>query len=195
MNTKIKTGNMNINTMPEDEDDIYDAVKDFRKKSAHINRETKQSEIVIEVNNTNPRWVKASDIEIEYRKTYYAKWPSGTGIKSTGKFQESDGTFFWNEQGYIPVLKKEWNQLLILDESGEAKQAEQSVKATLKLPPLDKEIFVTVDGRKCVGKFYEGGKSFSYRNFSNFGNIVERDFYRIEWLDETTQSESVSNNT
>lgn len=74
-------------------------------------------------------------------------------------------------------------------------QQPTSVKASERLPPLDQEIFVTVDGRKCVGKFYEGGKSFSYRNFSNFGNIVERDFDRIEWLDETTQSESVSNNT
>lgn len=65
-------------------------------------------------------WVKASDINIEYRKTYYAKWPSGTVIKATGWFQESDGTFFWNEQGYIPILKNEHHMLLILDESGTA---------------------------------------------------------------------------
>jgi len=63
------------------------------------------------------KWISADKIKIEYRKTYYAKWPSGLGIKSTGKFQESDGTFFWNEQGYIPIAKKEYPMLLILDES------------------------------------------------------------------------------
>lgn len=63
-------------------------------------------------------WIKATELkEIDYKATYFAKWPSGTVIKSTGRFQESDGTFFWNESGYIPVSFKEREQLLILDET------------------------------------------------------------------------------
>lgn len=78
-------------------------------------------------------WVKASEINIEYRKTYYAQWPSGTVIKSTGWFQESDGTFFWNENGYVPILKNERHMLLILDESGTpAAGSEENLKAEIE---------------------------------------------------------------
>lgn len=90
-----------------------DAIDAIIKQANYYNEGAKWGR----VGNGGAVWVKASDINIEYRKTYYAKWPSGTVIKSTGWFQESDGTFFWNEQGYIPVLKKEHHMLLILDET------------------------------------------------------------------------------
>jgi hypothetical protein len=61
-------------------------------------------------------WVKASEFKYEARKSYYAKWLDGK-VKATGWFQESDGTFFWNVPGYVPILKHEHEYLHILDES------------------------------------------------------------------------------
>jgi hypothetical protein len=129
-------------------------------KSAHINRGTKQGEIVIEVEDEKIYEAAKAAIEI--------------GSKITPELTANEEAFFI--AGFQECIK--WQK----------SQQPTSVKASERLPPLDQEIFVTVDGRKCVGKFYEGGKSFSYRNFSNFGNIVEGDFDRIEWLDETTRS-------
>jgi len=67
------------------------------------------------------RWTKASEFEYKPRQTYFAKWeagyPKGFGIKSTGFFQESDGTFFWHVQGFVPVGASEHKDLYILDES------------------------------------------------------------------------------
>jgi hypothetical protein len=65
---------------------------------------------------TGAVWVKASEFKYEARKSYYAKWLDGK-VKATGWFQESDGTFFWNVPGYVPILKGEHEYLRILDES------------------------------------------------------------------------------
>ena len=98
-------------------------------------------------------FVKASEFKYEPRKTYYAKWPSGTVIKGTGRFQESDGTFFWNEQGYMPVLKKEHEQLLILDESCP--------------PPVSAEVVSHADVKQL-----DGIKAIEY----NGGTYLHRDY-------------------
>lgn len=66
-------------------------------------------------------WVKASEFKIEYGPNYYAKWMDGK-IKATGHFQESDGTFFWNVPGYIPIGKHEYEHLYILDESAAGRE-------------------------------------------------------------------------
>lgn len=64
------------------------------------------------------KWTKASEIKIDFKEKYYAKWVGNSfPIKSTGKFQESNGTFFWNERGYVPVSKDEFDDLFILDET------------------------------------------------------------------------------
>jgi len=72
-------------------------------------------------NRQGCRWVKASEFEYNPRKRYFAKWEEGyppdMAIKSSGWFQESDGTFFWHEQGFVPVGADEHDKLYILDES------------------------------------------------------------------------------
>lgn len=63
-------------------------------------------------------WVKASAFDVEYNKTYFVKWVKGKcEIKGTGWFQQSDGIFFWNMQGCVPILEKERHSLFLLDES------------------------------------------------------------------------------
>lgn len=86
------------------------------------------------------KWITPEKIKIEYGKTYFAKWPSGTVIKSTGKFQESDGTFFWNERDYIPVLKKEWPMLLILEESPSTEVKGQQGRRTGRCLPSGQDL-------------------------------------------------------
>lgn len=77
---------------------------------------------------TGPRWVKASCIEIKYAITYYAKWEDDKHlIKGTGWFQMSDGTFFWDKEGYVPIGVDERNGLLILDESTPAGMEEDAI--------------------------------------------------------------------
>lgn len=61
-------------------------------------------------------WVRASDFKYKPSVKYFAKWPL-SNINSIGWFQESDGTFFWSEPGYVPVGANEHKDLLILDES------------------------------------------------------------------------------
>lgn len=92
------------------------------------------------------KWIPANKLKIEYQKKYYAKWPSGTVIKSTGWFQQSDGTFFWHEQGYIPILKREHEQLLILDESQSDSEAVGGLlKALTDISKWDDELSDTWD--------------------------------------------------
>lgn len=64
------------------------------------------------------KWIKASEFKWKPIATYYAlRHDEIIPIKSTGFFQESDGTFFWNEKGFVPVLKERQHELYILDES------------------------------------------------------------------------------
>jgi len=73
------------------------------------------------LNRQGCRWTKASEFEYVPRKRYLAKWDEGytegRGIRSSGFFQESDGTFFWSEQGFVPIGASEHKDLYILDES------------------------------------------------------------------------------
>lgn len=71
-------------------------------------------------------WIRATKLKIEFGKNYYAQWLDGN-IKTTGWFQESDGTFFWNVPGYIPIGKDEYEHLSILDESGTAAGREEEL--------------------------------------------------------------------
>jgi len=63
-----------------------------------------------------PVWVKATEFNIEYGPSYYAKWQDGK-IKATGWFRKSDDTFIFNVPGYIPISRHEQEYLYILDES------------------------------------------------------------------------------
>jgi len=68
------------------------------------------------------KWV----VTIDYTKIYIAKrlgpkplhndQLGASEIRGTGWFQESDGTFFWQESGFIPVLPKEYSSLSLLIE-------------------------------------------------------------------------------
>lgn len=68
------------------------------------------------------KWTPANEFQWEPRTTYCAKWVSrdNNEVKATGWFQESDGTFFWKEQGLVPVPKKDHDKFLILDETEQA---------------------------------------------------------------------------
>lgn len=89
------------------------------------------------------QWVKASELTIKFNKRYYAKWLGETEIKSTGWFQKSDGTFFWYENGYVPIYKKEYPDLLILDETkADSKEAIEFAEW------LDKNYYTVLDGKE-----------------------------------------------
>jgi len=63
------------------------------------------------------RWVRASDIEYEMvTRVVFAKRADDFTCKGIGRFQQSDGTFFWQVQGIIPIPLKDHDKLLILCE-------------------------------------------------------------------------------
>lgn len=77
------------------------------------------------------KWIKADKADYIVGKKYYGKWDSGTVIKSTGVFN-GYGDFIWSEKGYIPISKKELNQLLILDESDDHPTPKVSAEEVLE---------------------------------------------------------------
>jgi hypothetical protein len=70
---------------------------------------------------TGAVWVKASTVDVKTYETYYAKWVDANyTLRSTGSFG-SDGTFFWDKPGYVPIGKEERGRLYLLDESAGGK--------------------------------------------------------------------------
>lgn len=125
-------------------------------------------------------WVKASEFKIVYGTNYYAKWLDGN-IKATGRFQEADGTFFWNVPGYVPIGKHEYEHLQILDESNEQPVGSQWINCENKMP------VIVTPAKLIIVKRYEGLPDvFSVRAMTpaQLADIVKWDLANFEWLNE-----------
>lgn len=67
-----------------------------------------------------PTWVRADSIDLDdITRPVLAKRIDDETIIGRGSFQKSDRTFFWFEQGFVPISKKDHDKLLLLDDTDE----------------------------------------------------------------------------
>lgn len=120
------------------------------------------------------KWIRASEIDLDTLvRPVLAKRVDDETVMGRGRFQLSDGTFFWFEFGFVPVLIKDHNKILILLDESAQDTPHTNVEEGVEIP-IPEKIMQWI-------KEFTGENSYSPNvNSSDYGWIMKK----YDWCTE-----------